>query len=221
MPAHKSEWVGARRARDFSSAADGAAWRGLRLVWFVDVLSAAVSVGEARARGRAGLGRGRCKTGEGGCVGARGARAGGVVREEAPKEGSQKEARAVGAGAPAKTQRDKARKTGPSDDGQYWPEVHHGGSGGVYSRPESTAVSDSGIRQGRRSRNDCRFWPRSKKRQRSAHSGITGLKKRRCSNGYLRPAESQVNYKYVQMDVEALNDGLSPNIHRSMAVASH
>ncbi|EJK60128.1 hypothetical protein THAOC_19576, partial [Thalassiosira oceanica] len=46
----------------------------------------------------------------------------------------------VGAGAPAKTQRDKARKTGPSDDGQYWPEVHHGGSGGVYSRPELTAV---------------------------------------------------------------------------------
>ncbi|EJK63907.1 hypothetical protein THAOC_15409 [Thalassiosira oceanica] len=60
----------------------------------------------------------------------------------------------VGAGAPAKTQRDKARKTGPSDDGQYWPEVHHGGSGGVYSRPESTADSDSGIRQGRRSRDD-------------------------------------------------------------------
>ncbi|EJK57941.1 hypothetical protein THAOC_21973 [Thalassiosira oceanica] len=60
----------------------------------------------------------------------------------------------VGAGAPAKTQRDKARKTGPSDDGQYWPEVHHGGSGGVYSRPESTADSDSGIRQGLRSRDD-------------------------------------------------------------------
>ncbi|EJK56540.1 hypothetical protein THAOC_23553, partial [Thalassiosira oceanica] len=32
----------------------------------------------------------------------------------------------VGAGAQAKTQRDKARKTGPSDDGQYWPEVRHG-----------------------------------------------------------------------------------------------
>ncbi|EJK51444.1 hypothetical protein THAOC_29381, partial [Thalassiosira oceanica] len=60
----------------------------------------------------------------------------------------------VGAGAPAKTQRDKARKTGPSDDGQYWPEVHHGGSGGVYSRTESTADSDSAIRQGRRTRDD-------------------------------------------------------------------
>ncbi|EJK47803.1 hypothetical protein THAOC_33457 [Thalassiosira oceanica] len=58
-------------------------------------------------------------------------------------------------------------------------------------------------------------------RQRIARSGIAGFGNRRFSNGYLRPAESQVNYKYVQMDVEALNDGLSPNIHRSMAVASH
>ena len=59
------------------------------------------------------------------------------------------------------------------------------------------------------------------KRQSIAHGGIAGFGNRRFSNGYLRPAESQVNYKYVQMDVEALNDGLSPNIHRSMAVASH
>ncbi|EJK66941.1 hypothetical protein THAOC_12084, partial [Thalassiosira oceanica] len=127
----------------------------------------------------------------------------------------------VGAGAPAKTQRDKARKTGPSDDGQYWPEVHHGDSGGVYSRPELTVVSNSGIRQGRRSRDDRRFWPRSTERQRIARSGNADFTNQRFSNGYLRPAESQVNYKYVQMDVEALNDGLSPNIHRSMAVASH
>ncbi|EJK56558.1 hypothetical protein THAOC_23533, partial [Thalassiosira oceanica] len=58
-------------------------------------------------------------------------------------------------------------------------------------------------------------------RQRIARSGHAGFTNRRFSNGYLRSAESQVNYKYVQMDVEALNDGLSPNIHRSMAVASH
>ncbi|EJK63473.1 hypothetical protein THAOC_15865 [Thalassiosira oceanica] len=55
-------------------------------------------------------------------------------------------------------------------------------------------------------------------RQRIARSGNADLTNRRFSNGYLRPAESQVNYKYVQMDVEALNDGLSPNIHRSMAI---
>ncbi|EJK76196.1 hypothetical protein THAOC_02056, partial [Thalassiosira oceanica] len=62
---------------------------------------------------------------------------------------------------------------------------------------------------------------KSMERQRIARSGHAGFTNRRFSNGYLRPAESQVNYKYVQMDVEALNDGLSPNIHRSMAVASH
>ncbi|EJK64355.1 hypothetical protein THAOC_14919, partial [Thalassiosira oceanica] len=56
------------------------------------------------------------------------------------------------------------------------------------------------------------------KRQRIARSGHAGFTNRRFSNGYLRPAESQVNSKYVQMDVEALNDGLSPNIHRSMAI---
>ncbi|EJK64916.1 hypothetical protein THAOC_14295 [Thalassiosira oceanica] len=55
-------------------------------------------------------------------------------------------------------------------------------------------------------------------RQRIARSGNADFTNRRFSNGYLRPAESQVNYKYVQMDVEALNHGLSPNIHRSMAV---
>ncbi|EJK68727.1 hypothetical protein THAOC_10070 [Thalassiosira oceanica] len=44
-------------------------------------------------------------------------------------------------------------------------------------------------------------------RQRIARSGNADFTNRRFSNGYLRPAESQVNYKYVQMDVEALNDG--------------
>ncbi|EJK52892.1 hypothetical protein THAOC_27783, partial [Thalassiosira oceanica] len=39
--------------------------------------------------------------------------------------------------------------------------------------------------------------------QRSARGHITGFGNRQFSNGYLRPAESQVNYKYVQMDVEA------------------
>jgi len=57
-------------------------------------------------------------------------------------------------------------------------------------------------------------------RQRSAHCVNTGFGIRRFSNGDLRPAESQVNYKYVQMDVGILTDGLSPNIHRSMAIAS-
>ena len=52
-------------------------------------------------------------------------------------------------------------------------------------------------------------------------SEITGFESRRFSNGDLRPAESQVNYKYVQMDVGILTGGLSPNIHRSTAVASH
>ncbi|EJK76620.1 hypothetical protein THAOC_01606, partial [Thalassiosira oceanica] len=45
----------------------------------------------------------------------------------------------VGVGAPAKTQRDKARKTGPSDDGQYWPEVRHGSMSDAYSRVKSSA----------------------------------------------------------------------------------
>ncbi|EJK48214.1 hypothetical protein THAOC_33010 [Thalassiosira oceanica] len=51
---------------------------------------------------------------------------------------------------------------------------------------------------------------RGMKRQSIARSGNAGFGNRRFSNEYLRPAESQVNYKYVQMDVEALNDGLSP-----------
>ncbi|EJK59145.1 hypothetical protein THAOC_20666 [Thalassiosira oceanica] len=51
-------------------------------------------------------------------------------------------------------------------------------------------------------------------------SGNTGFKKRQFSNGDLRPAESQVNYKYVQMDVGTLTGDLSPNIHRSTTIAS-
>ncbi|EJK73014.1 hypothetical protein THAOC_05390 [Thalassiosira oceanica] len=78
---------------------------------------------------------------------------------------------------------DKCGSRGPSDDGQYWPEVRQGSIGA--SPVVETLASE-----------------------------IDDF------NGYLRPAESQVNYKYVQMDVEALNDGLSRNIHRSMAVAS-
>ncbi|EJK69391.1 hypothetical protein THAOC_09356, partial [Thalassiosira oceanica] len=57
-------------------------------------------------------------------------------------------------------------------------------------------------------------------RQRSAHGDITGFEIRRFSNGDLHAADSQVNYKYVQMDVGTLTDSLSPNIHRSMAIAS-
>ncbi|EJK68106.1 hypothetical protein THAOC_10748, partial [Thalassiosira oceanica] len=108
----------------------------------------------------------------------------------------------------------------------------------MYSRPESFAVHDSGIRRGRRSLDHRRFWPQSwtslnaayyaargtppgKERQRSARGDITGFGNRRFSKGYLRPTKSQVNYKYVQMDVGTLTECLSPNIHRSMAVASH
>ncbi|EJK58871.1 hypothetical protein THAOC_20970 [Thalassiosira oceanica] len=54
----------------------------------------------------------------------------------------------------------------------------------------------------------------------SARGVITGFEIRRFSNGDLHAADSQVNYKYVQMDVGTLTDGLSPNIHRSMAIAS-
>ncbi|EJK48362.1 hypothetical protein THAOC_32851 [Thalassiosira oceanica] len=36
----------------------------------------------------------------------------------------------------------------------------------------------------------------------------------------LHAADSQVNSKYVQINVGTLTDGLSPNIHRSMAIAS-
>ncbi|EJK52661.1 hypothetical protein THAOC_28043, partial [Thalassiosira oceanica] len=49
-------------------------------------------------------------------------------------------------------------------------------------------------------------------RQRSAHGDITGFEIRRFSNGDLHAADSQVNYKYVQMDVGTLTDSLSPNI---------
>ncbi|EJK66522.1 hypothetical protein THAOC_12557 [Thalassiosira oceanica] len=52
-------------------------------------------------------------------------------------------------------------------------------------------------------------------------SHITGFGNRQFSNGDPRPAESQVNRKCVEYDVGALNDDQSPNIHRSMAVASH
>ena len=62
---------------------------------------------------------------------------------------------------------------------------------------------------------------RATERQEVRRSEITGFESRRFSNGDLRPAESQVNYKYVQMDVGILTGGLSPNIHRSRAVASH
>ncbi|EJK45203.1 hypothetical protein THAOC_36191, partial [Thalassiosira oceanica] len=47
-----------------------------------------------------------------------------------------------------------------------------------------------------------------------------GFEIRRFSNGDLHAADSQVNSKYVQMDVGTLIDGLSPNIHRSTAIAS-
>ncbi|EJK51543.1 hypothetical protein THAOC_29276 [Thalassiosira oceanica] len=57
-------------------------------------------------------------------------------------------------------------------------------------------------------------------RQRSAHGDITGFEIRRFSNGDPHAADSQANYKYVQMDVGTLTDSLSPNIHRSMAIAS-
>ncbi|EJK67123.1 hypothetical protein THAOC_11884, partial [Thalassiosira oceanica] len=49
---------------------------------------------------------------------------------------------------------------------------------------------------------------------------MTGFEIRRFSNGDLHATDSQVNYKYVQMDVRTLTDGLSPNIHRSTAIAS-
>ncbi|EJK67887.1 hypothetical protein THAOC_11011 [Thalassiosira oceanica] len=57
-------------------------------------------------------------------------------------------------------------------------------------------------------------------RQRSAHGDITGFDIRRFSTSDLHAADSQVNSKYVQMDVGTLTDGLSPNIHRSTAIAS-
>ncbi|EJK53258.1 hypothetical protein THAOC_27337 [Thalassiosira oceanica] len=57
-------------------------------------------------------------------------------------------------------------------------------------------------------------------RQRSAHGDITGFEIRRFSNGDLHAADSQVNCKYVQIDVGTLTDSLSPNIHRSMAITS-
>ncbi|EJK68169.1 hypothetical protein THAOC_10675 [Thalassiosira oceanica] len=57
-------------------------------------------------------------------------------------------------------------------------------------------------------------------RQRSAHGDITGFEIRRFSNGDLHAADSQVNSKYVQMDVGTLTDGLSLDIHRSTAIAS-
>ncbi|EJK55068.1 hypothetical protein THAOC_25239 [Thalassiosira oceanica] len=50
---------------------------------------------------------------------------------------------------------------------------------------------------------------------------ITGFENRQCSNGDLHATDSQVNSKYVQIDIGTLTDGLSPNIHRSTAVASH
>ncbi|EJK66785.1 hypothetical protein THAOC_12256 [Thalassiosira oceanica] len=59
------------------------------------------------------------------------------------------------------------------------------------------------------------------KRQRSACGDITGFEFQRFSNGDLHAADLQVNSKYVvQMDVETLTDGLSPNIHRPTAIAS-
>ncbi|EJK59115.1 hypothetical protein THAOC_20700 [Thalassiosira oceanica] len=123
----------------------------------------------------------------------------------------------------------------------------------VYSRAESSARSDSGIRRRRRSRDHRRFRPRNKppipgrecfqssltrriqilhspeailieqrgkERQRSARVHITGFEIRRFSNSDLHAADSQANYKYVQMDVGTFTDSLSPNIHRSMAIAS-
>ena len=57
------------------------------------------------------------------------------------------------------TQRDKARQTGPSEDGQYWPEVDPRRSGEVYSSAELSAESISGIRFSHRSRDQRRFWP--------------------------------------------------------------
>ncbi|EJK49135.1 hypothetical protein THAOC_32019, partial [Thalassiosira oceanica] len=53
-----------------------------------------------------------------------------------------------------------------------------------------------------------------------AHCVITGFEIRRYSNSDLHAADSQVNSKYVQMDVGTLTERLSPNIHRSMAIAS-
>ncbi|EJK54099.1 hypothetical protein THAOC_26342, partial [Thalassiosira oceanica] len=47
---------------------------------------------------------------------------------------------------------------------------------------------------------------------------ITGFENRQCSNGDLHATDSQVNSKYVQIDIGTLTDGLSPNIHRSMAI---
>ncbi|EJK47174.1 hypothetical protein THAOC_34128 [Thalassiosira oceanica] len=62
---------------------------------------------------------------------------------------------------------------------------------------------------------------RDRERHRITRSHITGFGNRQFSNGDPRPAESQVNRKCVEYDVGALNDDQSPNIHRSMAVASH
>ena len=59
------------------------------------------------------------------------------------------------------------------------------------------------------------------KGQRSVRVDITGFKIRPFSNGELHAADSQLNYKYVQMIVGTWTESLSPNIHRSMAVASH
>ncbi|EJK47599.1 hypothetical protein THAOC_33668, partial [Thalassiosira oceanica] len=56
--------------------------------------------------------------------------------------------------------------------------------------------------------------------RRCAHGVITGFEIRRYSNSDLHAADLQVNSKYVQMDVGTLTEGLSPNIHRSMAIAS-
>ncbi|EJK75929.1 hypothetical protein THAOC_02333 [Thalassiosira oceanica] len=63
--------------------------------------------------------------------------------------------------------------------------------------------------------------PPGRKRQRSDSGDITGFENRQCSNGDLHATDSQVNSKYVQIDIGTLTDGLSPNIHRSTAVASH
>ncbi|EJK45646.1 hypothetical protein THAOC_35732, partial [Thalassiosira oceanica] len=58
------------------------------------------------------------------------------------------------------------------------------------------------------------------KRQRSVRGDNTGFEIQPFSNGDLHAADSQVNSKYVQIGVGTLTDSLSPNIHRSMAIAS-
>ncbi|EJK68129.1 hypothetical protein THAOC_10722, partial [Thalassiosira oceanica] len=50
-------------------------------------------------------------------------------------------------------------------------------------------------------------------RQRSVRGDITGFEIRRFSNGDLHAADSQVNYKYVQMDVGTLTDRHSHEQH--------